>query len=281
MRPSSVILMLCLLTPTVWAQTNNDPDILLAHKDGLRIRLVPTGDEAMNDLGTKTITIKTVADGVEVHWFSQTRSLAQEEPWPEYKVFLNKGILKTATSSDATAFAHPHMWASGYYNLTGNSLLWLPNSLLQAETRNKEQPFEPGFLGPAFSAFAHGPQELMGQIRVFRDLVEMIAGVELDTNAKISKKELKELKAFVREFSQVRILTSKKPDSLVLNDEKVKVPVIVVGNAYVEYQALQYDDNPLILSVTFDPTRAPKTVKPLLNYFRKYLEYRITQVKTQ
>ncbi|MBI4410919.1 MAG: hypothetical protein HY541_00345 [Deltaproteobacteria bacterium] len=250
----------------------------LSRINGLKIRLVPGQPEPISGLGTKTIEVSQDGPDILVKWFSPARGQtintpqagsarqAGSAPWPEYLVNLHRGAVHTNGLNEATSLAHPHLWIEGVVQLDQNGLLWIPPKIVEEAGQKGVFSLEPGFLSLSFPLFKKGPPDLIEKIAEFR----MAASNASDPG----------FKKFLDEFSAVRVTDVAGRQTLVVNGEKTEVPVMKVGNKYVEYTVLAIASNPLVLEVAFRPSVAPKSLRSYIDFFHQYLEYKITQVYT-
>ncbi len=144
--------------------------------------------------------------------------------------------------------------------------------------------FEPGFLGPSFFNFASSHSPDVMQVDSFRRLGSLYGEISTDDLKKFkgtAANEPKALKNFYDEFGKIKILDRHQSWSLMVDDKKINVPVMVAGNQFVRYIVLDSVTNPLILSISFDPREAPEKALIFMNYFHENMEYQITQVKTK
>lgn len=268
---------LILLTP-LYTNAAIDKPSVLSQMNGLRIRLVPRNPDAEEGLGPKIIHVRQNDRKIQIKWYSQIRKLVSSDPWPEYKVMMKKGVLQTEAFHVATSMVHPHIWRPGFFNLDQNGLLWAPPAFLSGSKGYK--PFEPGFLSPSFNYFTQGPKQIISKIEAFRVLVESFLSKGIPEDQKWSRKRRKQIRTFLENFPNVKVLSSNRSVPLIINGNKEKVPVTLIGNKYVEYTVLKHPTNPLVLRISFKPSATPHPFKPFVHYFHKHMEYVITQIQT-
>lgn len=245
----------------------------------LNLRLVPTSDEPIDELGVKTIHVVEGRLGIDARWSSQIHKETTDQPWPEFKVLLREGWIQSDNWREATSLLHPHFWAQGYYRLDQNGLLWVSPELLSLG-KNKRKELEPGILTDSLEHFSKGPARLMEIVAGFRDTLKPFRENTIIPGPLLGQKDIDTIKQFVEDFMTVKIKSRRLDYSLVVDGAKNSVPVVLVGNATVDYTILDYATNPLVLSLNFSATRAPALLKPALDYFTANLGYKITQIST-
>lgn len=267
MGPRSYLTLLLILsaTTTVFPAFAYKSEKSLPKIDGLKIRLIPNNPEPVEDLGVKTISVESEGKVLRVKWFSQIRNEIKDGPWPEYRISMKQGTIQTHGWEEAESLCLPHLWYKGFLNLSSTGLLWIPPKIIRGSSDTKKTySLEPCILDDDFLYFRKGPEQLIERIEEFRKAVAEGEG----------------LQSFLDDFSRVKVLSRRKIEPLVINANKTEVSTVVVGNKYVEYTVLKSSENPLVLSLKFKPSRAPEAMKPYLDFFHDYLEYRITQIQT-
>jgi len=233
------------------------------------LRIVPEKEEEGSSASIKNVEIRKSSEEMILRWYSQIRLLTREEPWPEYKIMTQKGILKT-NDIKASSMLHPHLWSPGFFSLKENSLIWLPS-----ETKT----FEPGFLSPASSYFTKLSKDIFEVVDQFKTLANLLQNTSENTELKISNSERAKLNNFLQTFTQVEILTHKKLFLVVVNGKPEKISTLVMGNKYVQYTVLASPQNPLVLQITFLAKDIPSLFAPYFERFQDYFGYAVSQIK--
>lgn len=233
------------------------------------LRIVPEKEEEGSSASIKNVEIRKSSEEIILRWYSQIRLLTRDEPWPEYKIMTQKGVLKT-NDITASSMMHPHLWSPGFFALKENSLLWL-----QPETKT----FEPGFLSPASSYFTKLSKDILEVVEQFKILANLLQSTNENAELKISNSERTKLNNFLQTFTQVEILTHKKQFVVVVNGKPEKVSTSVIGNKYVQYTVLANPQNPLVLQITFLAKDVPTLLAPYFSRFQDYFGYAVSQIQ--
>lgn len=256
-------------------------EAVLPPLNGLKIRLVPKNSEPLEGLGAKNISVYKSGNELKVIWYSQIRIKKGDNPWPEYQILLQKGVLESGGLATATHYLHPNLWAPGFYRFEFSSLLWAKPELVGTTAKKKETfIFDSGLLSPAVDLMPKGPELVRLAVKKFRQLLlepekEAAAG---ETSGDMKKEQMR-YGGVIDELRKVKILESSGNQNLVIRGKQVRVPTVVAGNRYLQYTILKDPENPLILGVAFRPASAPPSLKPFFQFFEKYLEYQITQLQ--
>ncbi|MBI2340256.1 MAG: hypothetical protein HYU99_07830 [Deltaproteobacteria bacterium] len=259
----------------------SSPDLsALSRINGLKLRLVPGSPEPISGLGIKTVEVSQEGPDIFVKWFSPTRIQTQSTPWPEYRIDLHRGGVSTNGLNEAESLAHPHFWIEGVVQLDRNGLLWVPPEIIESAGGKKNYRLDAGILSNSFNFFKKGPAGLVSRTEEFRTVAGAILNTSQEAEIRVTREEQKKLQEFLEEFVSVRVLESAHNHPLAVNGEKTGVPVLTVGNKYVEYTVLAIASNPLVLELRFRSSTAPKLLRPWFDFFHQYLEYQITQVYT-
>jgi len=250
--------------------------------DGLILRVSPRNPDSSSGAGVKTIEVSHDSEGIRIKWMAPERVRLEAGQWPITKIILKKGALWTNGLSNATGMAHPDLWVSGVINLSFNSILWMNPTALTLEDK-KTMEFEPGFLGPSFFNFISSRTEEVNQVDSFRRLASLFNELsKKDLNLfKDSKEDAKELQAFFDKFGRIGILDKSGSYALTLDDRKVNVPIVAVGNDYIRYVVLNSANNPLVLSISFDTDGLPEKILAFMSYFHQNMEYQVTSIRTK
>lgn len=249
--------------------------------NGLKIRIVPKNPYPLEGLGAKNISVYKSGNELKVIWYSQIRIKKGDNPWPEYQILLQKGVLESGGLATATHYLHPNLWAPGFYRFESSSLLWAKPELVGTTAKKKETfIFDSGLLSPAVDLMPKGPELVRLAVKKFRQLLlepekEAPAG---ETSGDMKREQMR-YGGVIDELRKVKILESSGSQNLVIRGKQVRVPTVVAGNRYLQYTILKDPENPLILGVTFRPASAPPSLKPFFQFFEKYLEYQITQLQ--
>lgn len=237
------------------------------------IRIVPKNGDYTH--GPITVQIKSSEFHAQLNWFSQTRTKVKSEPWPEYKVFLNKGMIQSDEIRQANFMTHPFLWKKGFIYLNQNTLIWAPKDIFEKE----EIEFEIGLLNSDFKQFQTQDKKLTEAVSNFRTDIKTFEELQLLPNQFLSQGEKKDLDKFIQNYSKIKNL-NEDTRPIVINGIKTEVPVSIWGNDYIKFSILKIPTNPLILTLEFDDSKIPQNLQNYFKTFKKNLEYVITQIKT-
>lgn len=232
--------------------------------DGMVLHLEPT-NESIGYVGIKSITIQD-APIRKLRWNSQSHIPLGKNPWPEYRIQREEGVLHIRDQTQ-NFMDHPHLWQSGV-TANPNTGLWVPKTILKSSA-NRTHQFEAGLLDPNLPLPVQTTNPIFLAIKEFRKVLE-------SGTTPISK----DWENFIKDYQEVRVLSSKKFYPILLDDKNVKLPVMIVGNSYVEFVILRSMANPLVLQVTFKSEAVPNSFQTLFKFFEENMGYAITEIST-
>ena len=266
--PIKILIALLLFFPLSSFSAENP----LARRDGLNIRLVPENPESL--FGAITVEVSEKRGALNLEWATQYREEIQNtpvtgsSPWPSYRVRLLRGVIRAEKEGP---LVFPPLWKTGFVSLEHAGLLWAPHEI--ARHPSGEFVIDPGFLSPETDLLSQG-EGVASHMNDFRQMALSLLSPEKPPGA-----EKKKIGDFLESLGRVRI-KEKSAAPLVVNEEKVDVPVLIAGNSFLEYTILDFPENPLILKLMLDPQKVPAIFKNFFDYFKLALEYRVTQIQT-
>ncbi|MBX7148982.1 hypothetical protein K1X76_07835 [bacterium] len=247
------------------------PDFL-RDPDALSLTLENT---IQNERGgsTKRAVVKNTASGIDVLWQSLSREKTGNEPWPAYKVKTVKGFFHTDTIADADSCFLPILWSPGNKTLERNSLMWFPQNLLATLKNKKTVAFDAGIF---FSDLAL--LESNSEIDITLQSLRNMTGIgSSPPPAAAPKKQIRDLSSFLTQATTFALQSQKETDIL-LNGNKETIPVMVVGNSFIELTILAIPSNPLIIETKFNTSKIPDGIGSHWNYLKNWGSFKIIEI---
>lgn len=257
MKPSLFLLAFFLTPWSGWATSVED-------LDGMVLSLEPS-NESTDYVGIKTITIRDTPIR-KLLWSSQSHIPIGQDPWPQYRIQREEGALHVRDQTQ-NFMDHPHLWQHGV-TMSPATGLWAPLAILKSSTKRTHK-FEAGLLDPNLSLPSQTTNPILLAIKEFRKV--------LGNETNIVNKDWEN---FVKNYQEVRVIDTKKFYPVLLENKNVKLPVMVVGNSYVEFVILRSIANPLVLQVSFKSAAVPNTFQALFQFFEENMGYAITEIST-
>jgi hypothetical protein len=257
---------------------------ILAHAQigplhNLTLEVAPSFGGNENDVNVKQVKVAVTADGLTVTWFSLAKELYSENPYPHYKIKSKKGVIQFDSLLAKGGFFLPALWSDGYMRLDSVLPLWVDPIYLGLKNREK-RAFNLGILNFNRNLVKATPDLIFEKLSYFQNLYDQFVergAVRSDVN--LNKSDQRELKKFSNDFFEIQSV-ARTEVSIIVNQVQKTVKARILGNDYFQLVVLDNSDNPLVLAVKFFPNEAPRIFKSLFSFFKKNLEFKITQVGT-
>lgn len=235
------------------------------------------GDE--NDINVKRVKILVSGDGTLVTWFSLTKELYSENPYPHYKIKSKKGAIQFDSWVAKSHFFLPALWSDGMMRLDSVLPLWVDPIYLGLKNREKRS-FHLGILNFNRSLVKATPDLIFEKLSYFQNLYDQfVERGDVRSDVNLNKSDQRELKKFSNDFFDLQ-LVARTEVSVIVNQVQKTIKARILGNDYFQLVVLDDPDNPLVLAVKFFPDEAPRIFKSLFSFFKKNLEFKITRVDT-
>jgi len=244
---------------------------------GMKLKLVPRYKDVAGEIGSKSVTVYRTKKGIKVVWYSLVKDFDEEAYYPTYKIKSRRGIIETDGLDLKTAFFLPHLWGNGYIRSETALPLWLDPEYLSIKGKQKRS-FNSGLLNSNRYLLKMAPDELFDKLNFFQNLYDQyVTGMQVRTDIRLSKKNQRELRKFVKNFFLVKKIAKTKA-TIYVNKIKESYPSLIIGNEYFHFVVIDDPLNPLVVNFKIFPDKAPKVFRKSFKLFKKNFEYMITQV---